>query len=96
MSSRIEPLTATQVLALPALPDLVPDGAAALGISRDTAYSLARTDSLPIKVVRLGRCMKVRRAELIDFLGIREENGDGAGGATPTPHAERTTESTGK
>ncbi|WP_371528404.1 helix-turn-helix domain-containing protein [Streptomyces sp. NBC_01283] len=78
------------------MPDLVPHGAAALGISRDTAYSLARTDSLPVQVVRLGRCMKVRRAELITFLGIREDNGDGAWAATQTPLAERTTATTGK
>lgn len=89
MSNRIQPLSADQVLALPALPDLVPDGAAALGISRDTAYALAKSGDLPVEVVKVGRCLKVRRQNLIDFLAIREDNGDGAGTAIPTPLAER-------
>lgn len=89
MSVRTRKLTATEVLALPAMPDLVPDGAAALGISRDLAYDLARADDFPIRVIRIGRVLKIRRVDLLEFLGIEDENGD-AGAGTPAS-VERTT-----
>ena len=38
--------------------------AAAFGIARSTAYELAKTDRLPIPVIRLGRRMVVPRAAL--------------------------------
>lgn len=72
---RPKPLAPGEVLALPAMVDLVPDASAALGISRDTAYKLARAGKFPIEVIKIGRSMKVRRADLLAFLGI-EDNGD--------------------
>jgi predicted site-specific integrase-resolvase len=65
-------LTPAEVLALPAMPDLVPDAVNALGVSRDTGYSLARAGDFPIPVVPVGRRLKVRRADLLAFLGITE------------------------
>lgn len=38
--------------------------AATLGIARSTAYELAKSDRLPIPVIRLGRRMVVARAAL--------------------------------
>jgi hypothetical protein len=76
MSARARALSPAEVLALPAMPDLVPDAVAALGVSRDTGYSLAKTGDFPIPVVPVGRRLKVRRADLLAFLGI-EEHGDG-------------------
>lgn len=72
MTTRIEPLTPAEVLALPAMPDLVPDAVAALGVSRDTGYKLARSGEFPVPVVSVGRCLKVRRVDLLHFLGIED------------------------
>lgn len=71
--TRIRPLTPAEVLALPAMPDLVPDAVAALGVSRDTGYSLAKAGEFPIPVVPVGRRLKVRRKDLLVFLGITED-----------------------
>ncbi len=38
--------------------------AVALGIARSTAYELAKTDRLPVPILRLGRRMVVPRAAL--------------------------------
>lgn len=38
--------------------------AAAFGIARSTAYELAKTDRLPIPVIRLGRRLVVARAAM--------------------------------
>ncbi|WP_333769601.1 helix-turn-helix transcriptional regulator [Streptomyces sp. IBSBF 2435] len=66
-------LTPAEVLALPAMADLVPDAVDALGVSRDTGYSLVRTGEFPVPVVPVGRRLKVRRADLIAFLRITED-----------------------
>lgn len=74
MSARTRALSPAEVLALPAMPDLVPDAVAALGVSRDTGYSLAKTGDFPIPVVPVGRRLKVRRSDLLAFLGIQEHD----------------------
>ncbi|KUN12713.1 hypothetical protein AQI96_13045 [Streptomyces canus] len=76
--------------------DVWPTVGEALGIGRTATYQLARDGALPIPCIRVGRQLRAKRSDLLNFLGIREENGDGAGGPAPTPLAERTTESTGK
>lgn len=96
MKAQAKALTAQEVRNLPAMPAAL-TAFAALGISSDLGYQLIRDGEFPIEVIKLGaRALRVRRSELLDFLGIPEENGDGAGVAPPTPLAERTTESTGK
>lgn len=80
-------LSVAEVLNLPAMVDGWPDAAAALGISRTTFYELANSDEPPLPIVRIGRSVKVRRQDLIKFLGI-SENGNGAEAATPAPLAE--------
>lgn len=74
MTARIRRLSESEVLALPAMPDLVPDAVAALGVSRDTGYALAKTGDFPIEVLTIGRRLKVRRTDLLHFLGITEDS----------------------
>lgn len=93
---RRKALSVAEALALPVMFDVWPTLGAALNIGRTATYQLAREDALPIPCIRVGKQLRARRSDLLNFLGIREENGDGAGGATPTPLAERTPESTGK
>ncbi|MGW1617764.1 helix-turn-helix domain-containing protein [Streptomyces sp. NPDC002172] len=89
-------LAVAEALQLPVMFDVWPTVGEALGIGRTATYQLAREDALPIPCIRVGRQLRARRSDLLNFLGIAEENGDGAGGPAPTPLAERTTESTGK
>ncbi|MGI5512760.1 helix-turn-helix domain-containing protein [Streptomyces sp. CA-106131] len=59
----------TEVLALPAAVDLVTAGRA-LSLGRTTAYELARRGEFPVPTLRLGNQYRVRRADLLDLLGI--------------------------
>ncbi|MDX2948175.1 DNA-binding protein [Streptomyces caniscabiei] len=93
---RRKALSVAEALALPVMFDVWPTVGQALDIGRTATYQLARENALPIPCIRVGRQLRARRSDLLNFLGIREENGDGAGGPAPTPLAERTTESTGK
>lgn len=92
--TRAQGLSVSEALALPVMFDIWPTLGHACGISRTTTYQLAREDALPIPCFRVGKQLRARRSDLLNFLGIREDNGDGAGGATPTPLAERTTATT--
>jgi hypothetical protein len=58
-----------EILALPAAVDLVTAGKA-LGIGRTKIHELARRDELPFPVLRLGAAYRVRRADLIECLGL--------------------------
>jgi hypothetical protein len=90
-------LTIAEILDQPAVVPLWPTVGRALGLAESTTYQLAAEDRLPIEVIRLGRRRVARTIDLHRFLGLLPEvNGDGAGAGTPTPLAERTTESTGK
>lgn len=89
-------LPVTDALDLPVMFDVWPTLGAAFGIGRTATYQLARENALPIPCIRVGRQLRARRSDLLNFLGLTEENGDGASAATETPLAERTTESTGK
>jgi predicted DNA-binding transcriptional regulator AlpA len=46
-----------------------------LGISRNSAYSLARTDTLPVKVLKLGKRMVVSKLEMTRLLGAATDGG---------------------
>lgn len=63
-------MTVAEILALPAAVD-VPTAGLALGVGRNTAYEMARTGDLP--VLRVGRQLRVRRATLLELLGITEQ-----------------------
>jgi Helix-turn-helix domain len=66
-------LTAAEVLALPAMVDVVTAGQALGGIGRTKAHELARSGEFPVAVFTIGRSYRVRRADLLDFLGIEEK-----------------------
>jgi hypothetical protein len=95
-AARRKTLTVAEAIALPVMFDVWPTLGAALDIGRTATYQLAREEALPIPVIRVGRQLRARRSDLLKFLGIREENGDGAGGPAPTPLAERATATTCK
>ena len=58
-----------QVRNLPPIVD-VPTAASVLGISRATAYRLVAAGEWPIPVLRLGRYLRVSRADLMAFIGL--------------------------
>lgn len=62
-------LAAEEVLALPAAVDLLTAGRA-LGLGRTKAYELAQRGEFPVPVLRLGTQYRVRRADLLNLLGI--------------------------
>lgn len=92
--ARAQGLSVGEALALPVMFDIWPTLGQACGIGRTTTYQLAREGALPVPCFRVGKQLRARRSDLLTFLGIREENGDGAGAATPTPLAERATATT--
>jgi hypothetical protein len=95
-TARRKGLPVTEALELPVMFDVWPTLGSALGIGRTATYQLAREDALPIPCIRVGKQLRARRSDLLNFLGIREESGDGARVAPLTPLAERATETTGK
>lgn len=60
-----------QVLALPAMPS-VKDAFAAMNIGPTNGYALIRDGQFPIEVIEFGRAKRVRRADLLTFLGLSE------------------------
>ncbi|WP_215456623.1 helix-turn-helix domain-containing protein [Streptomyces sp. ATCC 21386] len=67
-------LTAAEVLALPAMASAWPDGAAACGgIGRTAWYELIARGETPVPVIRVGRSLKVRRSDLLNFLGLQDQ-----------------------
>lgn len=71
---RRKALSVAEVLALPAMPDAWPDGAGACGgISRTVWYELIAKDETPVPVIRIGRSLKVRRSDLLNFLGLQDQ-----------------------
>jgi predicted DNA-binding transcriptional regulator AlpA len=46
------------------------EAARALGVSRITAYALARERTFPVEVLRIGGRLYVRTAELRRYLGL--------------------------
>lgn len=64
-----------EVLALPVVVD-VPTAGRAYGISERHAYELARRGEFPVPVRRLGRLSRVRRADLLEDLGIGPDSSE--------------------
>lgn len=57
-------MTRDELLALPTVVD-VPTAGRCYGIGRETAYDLARRGAFPVPVLKLGRLLRVRSADLI-------------------------------
>lgn len=65
------PLTPAQAAALPAMPSAL-EAFAALNIGETLGYQLIREGQFPIEVIRFGRAFRVRKAELLAYLGLTE------------------------
>jgi excisionase family DNA binding protein len=65
-------LAPDEVLALPAVVDLTTAGRA-LGIGRTKTHELARAGDLPVPVLRIGAAYRIRRADLLRYLGIDDD-----------------------
>lgn len=87
--TRLVPFSIAQVEALPAMPPAMPTLAQLLGIQTTAGYALIRSGNSPIPVVKVGRLYRLRKTDILSFLGLTE-NGDGTGAATPVPSVERT------
>lgn len=61
----------TEVRALPAAVDLQ-TAARAFGLSRTTAYAMARRGEFPVPLLRLGSQYRATRADILRALGISE------------------------
>lgn len=84
------PLSSEQVRGLPAMPTAM-QAFRALNIGKTAGYELIASGQFPIEIIRLGRAFRVRKADLLAFLGL--QNDDSAGEATPTPSVEHVNES---
>jgi hypothetical protein len=65
------PLSPEQVRDLPAMPTAL-QAFAALNIGETNGYALIRSGEFPIEVVKFGRAFRVRKADLLAFLGLSE------------------------
>jgi len=65
------PLSPEQVRDLPAMPTVL-QAFAALNIGETNGYALVKNGEFPIEVVKFGRAFRVRKADLLRFLGLTE------------------------
>ncbi|MFC8002949.1 hypothetical protein ACFUCH_03775 [Streptomyces olivaceus] len=65
------PLTPAQVAALPAMPTAL-EAFAALNVGQTLGYQMVRDGEFPIEVLRFGRSFRVRKADLLTYLGLAE------------------------
>ena len=65
------PLTPAEVAALPAMPTAL-QAFAALNIGETLGYELIKQGQFPIEVLRFGRAFRVRKSELLAYLGLPE------------------------
>ncbi|MFE4692933.1 helix-turn-helix domain-containing protein [Streptomyces sp. NPDC056749] len=68
---REDDMTIEEALALPVAVKF-DDSNRALGLGRTTAYELARRGEYPLPLMRLGRNYRVRRSDILRFLGIED------------------------
>jgi hypothetical protein len=65
------PLSPEQVRDLPAMPTAL-QAFAALNIGETLGYQLIKDGEFPVEVVKFGRAFRVRKADLLSFLGLSE------------------------
>ncbi|MDX3679471.1 helix-turn-helix domain-containing protein [Streptomyces scabiei] len=65
------PLSPEQVRSLPAMPTVL-EAFAALNIGETNGYGLIRRGEFPVEVIKFGRAFRVRKADLLAFLGLSE------------------------
>ncbi len=66
-------MTLPELLALPVAVDLVTAGRV-FGMGRTKTHDLARRGLFPVPVLRLGNTYRVRRADLLRWLGEQDES----------------------
>lgn len=99
MTARIAALSPEQVLSLPAMP-AVKQAFAAMNIGEGTGYQLIREAQFPIEVLEFGRAKRVRKTDLLTFLGLSHSvaaevqsaatnTNDGAPGVQPKAPSEQ-------
>ncbi|MEU6339895.1 integrase [Streptomyces sp. NPDC046977] len=64
-------MTLAEVLALPVAVTL-DDANRALGIGRSAGYAMAKSGTYPLETLKLGRAYRIRRADLLELLGIAQ------------------------
>jgi hypothetical protein len=69
MRQTYKPMTAAELLALPAAVDL-PTACRALNIGRTVGYALARTGEFPVTARKIGKGYRVPSAELRRYLKV--------------------------
>ncbi|MFG3323756.1 hypothetical protein ACGF3J_37495 [Streptomyces sp. NPDC048171] len=65
------PLTPAQVAALPAMVPVL-DAFPALNIGETLGYQMISDGVFPVEVLRFGRAFRVRKADLMAFLGLSQ------------------------
>ena len=60
----------------PPLLPLWPGAGRPMGCSRGQTYELARRGEFPIPVLRIGQRLKVRRVDLLNYLGLDRPAGE--------------------
>jgi excisionase family DNA binding protein len=65
-------MTPHEVLDLPVLVPVWPEVAQIFDLGKSKVYAMAAANELPVPVMRIGRAYRVRRADLLDVLGIHE------------------------
>lgn len=65
------PLTPEQVRDLPAMLS-AQQAFAALNIGKTLGYQLVEDGEFPVEVIKLGRIFRVRKADVLNFLGLSE------------------------
>jgi len=76
-------LTRDELLALPAVIDIVTAGRA-LGLGRTLAHALARRGEFPVPVLRAGRVYRVATARVLELLAIELEPSPTTAGSSPS------------
>lgn len=84
-------MSVAEVLALPAAVAFK-QANAAFGLSDSTGYALRKKAAYPVPILELGRCLKVRRSDILAVLGIQDvSDPDGCLTTTPGPDERATT-----
>lgn len=64
-------MSVRELLALPVAVTL-DDANRALSVGRSNGYAMAKTGEYPVPVLRLGRAYRVKRSDLLNYLGISD------------------------
>jgi hypothetical protein len=75
-------MSQAELLALPAVVDLTTAGRA-FGIGRTKAFELARAGEFPVKVIQVGRKLRVSKAVILEALGVAPAAPTGESGPRP-------------